>query len=139
MTKLAPAKDWRNRPLETWNVASFCSYLTDKHREMFGIDYAPMRGWRTEQGMLGDLIGTQSRTNPKPRTMSNEDVKRFIDECFATYKPTKEWPGTSFGFSFAYRKNVLQRIQAESIAQARRKEAVAESDNNDWDEVSEWL
>jgi len=139
MTKLAPAKDWRNRPIESWNVATFCAYLTDKHAELFGIDYAPMRGWRTEQGILGGLIGTQSRTNPRPRTASNADVKAFIDVTFAGYRPTAQYPGTSFGFMWSYRKTDWQRIQAESIAKARREEAVEESDNNDWDEVSEWL
>lgn len=137
--KLAPAKDWRNRPIETWNVSSFTEYLKDAHKERFGIDYAPMRSWGIEQGMLGDLIGTQSRTNPKPRTASNAQVKRFIDECFASYTPNAQYPGTSFGFSWAYRKNVWQRIQAETQAQERRAEAVSESDSDNWDEVSEWL
>lgn len=135
-TKLAAAKDWQNRPIETWNVASYCSYLTDKHREMFGIDYAPMRGWRTEQGILGGLIGTQSRTAPKPRTASNADVKRFIDETFASYTPTAQYPGTSFGFMWTYRKTDWQRIQAESLAQARRAEAVAETP--DLEQLSDW-
>lgn len=139
MTKLPPAKDWRNRPLETWNVASFCAYLTDKHKEMFGIDYAPMRGWRTEQGILGGLIGTQSRTAPKPRTVSNALVKAFIDETFAAYRPTAEWPGTSFGFMYTYRKNVLQRLQAEELAKAKRTEAAKKTEDDDWDEVEAWL
>ena len=87
--KLPAAKDWRNRDLSDWNVVSFTEYLRDKHKEMFGVDYAPMGGrWGMEQGILGDLIGTQSRTNPKSRTASNAAVKRFIDETFAEYKPT---------------------------------------------------
>lgn len=140
MTKLAPAKDWRNRPLETWNVVSFTEYLKDTHKERFGIDYAPHGGrWGFEQGILGDLIGTQSRTNPKPRTATNSQVKRFIDETFANYRPSVQYPGTSFGFMWTYRKTDWQRIQAEAIAQERRAEAVQASDNADWDEVSEWL
>ena len=137
--RLAPAKDWRNRPLETWNVASFCAYLTDKHREMFGIDYAPMRGWRTEQGILGGLIGTQSRTNPRERTASNSLVKAFIDDTFANYRPTAQYPGTSFGFMYTYRKTDWQRLQAEEMAQARRADAVEAGNNDDWAEVEAWL
>ena len=134
--KLAPAKDWRNREISTWNVATFCAYLQDKHREMYGIDYVPMRGWRAEQGILGGLIGTQSRTAPKPRTVSNAAVKRFIDETFANYRPTPEWPGTSFGFMWTYRKTDWQRIQADELAKERRAEAVTETDI---DVLGEWF
>ncbi|MHC8516827.1 hypothetical protein [Sporosarcina sp. ITBMC105] len=134
--KLAPAKDWRNRPLETWNVSSFCAYLTDKHVAMFGIPYAPMRGWRTEQGILGVLIGTQSRKEPRPRTASNAAVKRFIDDTFASYKPTREWPGTSFGFMWTYRKHEWQRILAEEMAQERRKAHAAQA--QDYAEYEGW-
>ncbi|WP_239432466.1 hypothetical protein [Sporosarcina sp. ACRSL] len=137
MTKLAPEKDWRNRPLDTWNVATFTAYLTDKHREMFGIDYVPMRGWRTEQGILGGLIGTQSRTAPRPRTVSNALVKRFIDETFASYTPTAQWPGTSFGFMWSYRKTDWQRLQAEELAQQRRKESVDNTPSTD--ELANWF
>jgi len=137
--KSVSAKDWRNRPIETWTVTSFTEYLKDSHKERFGVDYAPMRSWGIEQGMLGDLIGTQARKNPKPRTATNSQVKRFIDECFATYTPNAQYPGTSFGFSYAYKKNVWQRIQMEEKAQAKRLDAIAEAGNEDWDEVSEWL
>ena len=136
--KLAPAKDWRNRDLSDWTVLSFTEYLRDKHKEMFGVDYAPMGGrWGMEQGILGDLIGTQSRTNPKPRTASNAAVKRFIDETFAEYKPTAQYPGTSFGFMWTYRKNVWQKIQAEELAKENREQAVEESPS--LDELSEWF
>lgn len=137
--KLAAAKDWKARNIDDWNVSTFCAYLSDKHVELFGVDYAPMRGWRAEQGILGGMIGTQSRTNPKQRTVSNELVKAFIDETFESYTPNAQYPGTSFGFMYTYRKNVLQRLQAEEYAKARRKEAVELAQEDDWDEVSEWL
>src|SRR5690625_3483028 len=136
--KLAPSKDWRNRDLSDWTVLSFTEYLRDKHKEMFGVDYAPMGGrWGMEQSILGDLIGTQSRTNPKPRTASNAAVKRFIDETFAQYKPTAQYPGTSFGFMWVYRKNVWQQIQAEEIINKRREEG--EEDAPSLKELSEWF
>lgn len=134
----APAKDWRNRDLSEWNVTSFTEYLRDKHRELFGVDYAPHGGrWGFEQGILGDLIGTQSRKNPKPRTASNEDVKRFIDETFSQYKPTAKYPGTNFGFMWTYRKNVWQRIQAEQATKDKREQARKESENVT--DLSDWL
>lgn len=135
--KLAPAKDWRNRPIETWNTTTFTEYLKDKHRELFGIDYAPMGGrWGVEQGILGTLIGTQSRTNPKPRTASNEAVKRFIDVTFEGYRPTSQYPGTSLGFMWTYRKQDWQRIMAAELAQERRRTSVEEAP--DLDTLDEW-
>lgn len=130
--RLAPAKDWRNRPIETWNTLTFTEYLKDAHIERFGIPYAPMRSWRMEQGQIGSLIGTRE----KPRQITNEMLKEFIDECFASYTPTAQYPGTNFGFSFAYRKNVLQRLQAEELAQERRRTSVEEAP--DLDTLDEW-
>lgn len=136
--KLPSAKDWRNRDIDDWTVLSFTEYLRDKHVELFGIDYAPFGGtWGMEQGVLGDLIGTQSRTNPKPRTASNESVKRFIDETFTSYRPTAQYPGTSFGFMWTYRKNVWQRIQAEERRKAERSESQAEAPS--LSELESWL
>src|SRR5690625_751895 len=136
--KLPNAKDWKNRPIDKWNVTTFTEYLKEKHLEMFKVDYAPFGGtYGMEQGILGDLIGTQSRTNPKPRTASNAAVKRFIDETFAQYKPTAQYPGTSFGFMWTYRKNVWQQIQAEELARESREQAVEESPT--LEELSEWF
>lgn len=140
-SRLPNAKDWRNRPLERWNVTSFTEYLKDKHRDLFGIDYAPMGGrWGLEQGILGDLIGTQSRTSPKPRSASNEAVKNFIDVTFENYLPNAQYPGTSFGFMWTYRKQDWQRIQAEEVkqqlAQERRRTSVEEA--TDLEELSDW-
>jgi|SRR5690625_3611059 len=127
------AKDWRNRDIDDWNVTSFTEYLRDKHRELFGIEYAPMRSWRMEQGQIGRLIGTRTKAG----THSKAVIKRFIDEAFETYKPTREYPGTNFGFIYAYRRNILQRLEAEERAESRREEARAEAPS--LDELSEWL
>ena len=136
MTKrLPPAKDWRDRDIEDWNTTTFTHYLQDKHREMFGIEYVPMRGWRMEQGQLGRLIGTKS----KEGTHSKAVVKRFIDEAFAEYKPTKEWPGTNFGFIYAYRRQILQRVEAEEVAEERRQERQQAVENIDYTELDDWL
>src|SRR5690606_23865414 len=107
----------------------------DKHKELFGIDYVPFKGWNAEKGMIGDIIGTRTG---KPRKGSNEALKRFIDLTFADYKPTPQYPGTNFGFMWTYRKNVWQRLQAESkrreVAEQKREQQA-----QDWDEISEWL
>src|SRR5690625_1289050 len=134
MTKrLAPAKDWRNRDIDDWNVTTFTEYLRDKHREVFGIEYAPMRGWRMEQGQIGRLIGTKTKEGSHSKAV----VKRFIDEGFRTYKPTAQYPGTNFGFLYAYRRNILQRIEAEEQAGKKREQAREEAP--DLDELAGWL
>lgn len=133
--KLPPAKDWRSRDIEDWNVTTFTEYLRDKHREMFGIEYAPMRGWQFEQGTLGRLIGTKT----KEGTHSKAVIKRFIDEAFAEYKPTKEWPGTNLGFIYAYRRNILQRVEAEALAEERRQERMNAVEDVDYSGLGEWL
>lgn len=133
MEKLPHAKDWRNRPIDDWNTLTYTEYLKDEHKRIFGIDYAPMRSWRIEQGMIGDLIGTKT----KERTVSNALVKAFIDEAFATYTPNASYPGTSFGFSYSYRRNILQRLQAEEMKQEQRK--VSEDNADSLEDLADWL
>ena len=128
------AKAWRERHIEDWNTTTFHAYLADKHKELFGIDYVPFKGWNAEKGMIGDIIGTRTG---KPRKGSNEALKRFIDLTFAEYKPTAQYPGTSFGFMWTYRKNVWQQIQAEELARESREQAVEESPT--LEELSEWF
>jgi len=132
--KLAPAKDWRNRDIDDWNTLTFTEYLRDRHREVFGIEYAPMRSWQFEQGILGRLIGTKT----KKGTHSKAVVKRFIDEAFAEYKPSAQYPGTNLGFSYAYRRNILQRVEAEEATKDKRDRHVSKHEEN-LDDLSEWL
>ena len=131
--KLPPATAWQERDISDWNVATYHAYLVDKHRELFGIDYAPMRGWTAEKGMIGDIIGTKTG---KPRKASNEALKRFIDVTFEGYRPTAEYPGTSFGFMWSYRKTDWQRIQADELAQARRQASAEEEATVE--ELTDW-
>ncbi len=134
MTKrLPPANDWKSRNIDDWNTLTFTEYMKDKHREVFGIEYAPMRGWRMEQGLIGRLIGTKS----KPGTHDKAVVKAFIDEAFRTYKPTAQYPGTNFGFIYSYRRNILQRLEAEQITKEKRNRAKSESE--DLTDLSDWL
>ena len=132
--KLPPASDWQARNIDDWNTTTFHAYLSDKHEEMFGCTYAPFRGWQAEKGIIGRLIGTQSKAG----THSKALVKRFIDETFATYKPTTKYPGTSFGFMYTYRKNELQRLEAE---ERRKQEGIkqAEKARENYEDIMDWL
>lgn len=131
--KLPPATDWRNRHIDDWNTLTFTEYMKDKHRELFGCEYVPMRSWRTEQGMIGRLIGTRTKAGTHDKAL----IKRFIDEAFESYKPTPQYPGTNFGFIYAYRRNILQRLEAEERAKAIEQRAIEESANIE--ELSEWF
>src|SRR5699024_12727749 len=131
--KLPPAKDWRNRDIDDWNVTTFTEYLRDKHHEMFGVEYAPMRSWQLEQGQLGRLMGTRTKEGTHSKAM----VKRFIDEAFASYTPTAQYPGTNFGFIYSYRRNLLQRIEAEASEKKRLKERMESVEDVDYTELSE--
>src|SRR5690625_2194750 len=133
MTKiLPPATDGHARDIDALPTPTFTEYLRDKHREQFGIEYAPFGGrWATEQGMIGRLIGTRA----KKGTHSKAVVKRFIDEAFRTYKPTAQYPGTNFGFIYSYRRNILQRLEAEEVASKRAEKA--REDAPSLDELSE--
>ena len=134
MTKIS-TKDHRNLPIGRWNVTTFTHYLTDKHREMFGIDYVPYRSWRVEQGLIGNLVGTRA----KPAEYAPEVVKRFIDEAFAEYRPNPKYPGVSFGWCWTYKKSVWQRVVAEYEAEKQAKERAQQAEDLDVDEISEWL
>ena len=139
MTKKLPTvNDWQARDIDDWNTTTYTEYLRDKHREIFGCEYVPFGGrWATEQGMIGRLIGTKARAGTHDKAL----IKRFIDEGFKSYKPTSQYPGTSFGFLYSYRRNILQRLEAEEAAKARRDERgkQAEMTTEDYDRLSEWL
>lgn len=130
------AKHYTELPVEKWNTKHFTDYLTAEHKRIFGVDYVPFGGvWAKERGMIGGAIGTAR----KPGSHDKALIKTFIDVCFAEYTPTRDYPGTNFGFMWSYRKNVLQRLQAESLRKASAKDAVQASDNDNIDKLAEWL
>lgn len=137
MTNTKPdAKNWQERNIEDWNVTTFTEFLKAKHKELFGIDYAPFGGtWGMEQRILGDLIGTKS----KKGTANPEHVVQFIERTFEDYSPTRKYPGTSFGFMWTYRKNVWQQIQAEEKDRANIKRKMDEWKDVDVSDLSDWL
>lgn len=109
-----------------WNVRDFHTYMQALHRERFNVDYRPQAGWGREQKLLGELIGTAR----KPGTADKALVKAFIDECFATYRPTAAYPGTNFGWLWQYRSNVWQRLQLEARSAQGRTDV--DDDNGEW-------
>ena len=133
--KLPHANDWKARNIDDWNTKTYHSYMQDKHREMFGCEYAPFRGWRVEQGILGTLIGTRAKEGTHDKAI----IKRFIDEAFSEYKPTEDWPGTNFGFIYSYRRNLLQRIEAEASEKERLRERMESVNDVNYTDLSEWL
>lgn len=133
--KLPPASDWKERNIDDWNTLTFTEYLKDKHVEVFGIPYVPMRGWRFEQGQIGRAVGTKSKRGEYSKAV----VKRFIDEGFRTYTPTSQYPGTNFGFLYSYRRNILQKIAAEEQADKRKAERQQAQEDVDYTELSDWL
>lgn len=109
------AKTYAEKDVSKWNTNDFVKYFDDQHQERFGIPYEPMRGWAAERGVVSGAVGTARKDGAYPK----EVVKAFIDDCLANYKPTEQYPGTSFMFLYTYRKTDLQRLL---VAHNRRKE-----------------
>lgn len=117
-------KDWRSLPAEQWNVATFHAYFADMNREMYGADYAPMRNWSFEQGALKRSIGEHGP----------ELLRAAFDECFHTYRPTREYPLLTAGFAVSYRINaVIPKLKAEIAEKARAEAERAAEDQTDYD------
>lgn len=110
-------KDWRNLPYEDWNVRTVHAYFEDMNRERFGVDeYLPMRNWRFEQGVIKRALDEHGA----------KVLHRAFDECFRTYRPTREFPLLTAGFAVSYRINgLIPRIKAELAADEREREVVA--------------
>ncbi|PFS24330.1 hypothetical protein COK65_30805 [Bacillus thuringiensis] len=108
MTRIS-TKDFRNLPIEKWNVTTFQEYLKHEHEERYKIPYVT-RSYAMEGRMLKMSLAEYNQ----------EVLKRFIDACFADYKPTREYPGLNFAFMYSYmRSRLLPRV----LEEIRRKEA----------------
>lgn len=108
MTRIS-TKDFRNLPIEKWNVTTFREYLKHVHEERYKIPYVT-RSYAMEGRMLKTFIAEY-----KPGA-----TKLFIDACFADYKSTREYPGLNFAFMYSYmRSRLLPRV----LGEIRRKGA----------------
>jgi hypothetical protein len=125
-----------DKPVNDWNVRDFTNYLAERHEQLFGVPYVPYRSWKVEQGLIGSIIGTRGK-NAKPRKHEPAVLKRFIDECFREYRPTRQYPGISFGFMWTYKKATWQRV----LAELKREETVkqATDDRDKWNELADWI
>jgi hypothetical protein len=108
MAKQKLPTDWRERPLDKWNSATFRLYLYDMHQERFSIPYVA-RSIKTEAAMCKRMIDEYGA----------ESVKSFIDECFREYKPTPQYPSINFAFMYSFMRD---RIMPKVLAENARKE-----------------
>ena len=125
--KLPAAKNWQERPVESWNTTTVKAYLSDKHPEKIGTPYFPFGTWDIEQKMIKTAL----------TEYGGEVVKKFIDECLRTYEPSPQYAGISFGFMFKFRNRELQRIIFESKKAEKADERIErlrqiEDDDLDW-------
>jgi hypothetical protein len=123
-------KTYSEKPVDKWSVNDFLSYISDRHYQLYGVEYRPGRSWAAERGLIGGLIGTRQ----KPRKYEPALVKAFIDECFRTHRVSREYPGVSFTWFWTYKTAVWQRV----LADAKRKQAVQQAvEQDEFDD--DWL
>jgi hypothetical protein len=128
-------KDWRNLPLEKWNVTTFHVYLKDRNIEKYGVEeYVPFgrgpvgRRWSQEKGQIKWAINKYG----------NEVVKLFIDKCFVVHKFNPRFPVLSFGFMFTYMRDELASAEFEvKLQNGDRQVKTDESDTNHAENIDE--
>lgn len=81
-------KDWRTLPTEHWNTLTFTEYFRERNRELYGVEYVPLRNWRFEQSLIRKALDAHG----------SEILRAAFDECFCTYRPTREYPILTAGF-----------------------------------------
>ncbi|WP_068616491.1 hypothetical protein [Paenibacillus tuaregi] len=123
-------KDWRNLPLEHWNVRTVHAMVIDLNAEKFGVDtYIPLRGWAFEQGVIKRAL-----TDYGPAAL-----RETIERAFAEYRPSPEYPQLTAGFLIAY---MLPRIMPQVLAEMKRKEQAEARPANggmSTEELAGWL
>jgi hypothetical protein len=105
-------RDWRNLPTEHWNTLTFTEFFRGMNGDLYGADYVPLRNWRFEQGVIKRQLDEYGP----------EVLRAAFEECFRTYKPSRDYPILTAGFACAYRINtIIPRL----IAQATEAERLA--------------
>jgi len=118
--------DWRNLPLDRWNVRTFSQMFIDLNHEYYGMEYVPMRNWRFEQGVIKRELNKYGAAT----------LKAAFDECFRTYKPTAAYPILTAGFAVAYRINtIIPRLLAEQADADRRQSEIEAAESAPLPEV----
>jgi hypothetical protein len=130
MTEKKPkidSKDWRNRPIDTWNTLTFLAYLTDETQRRFNVTYAPGgRGalssrWSMERGML----------NAKKAQYGNAVLRKFIELALDSYTPTADYPYVTFTFMISYRDRLFITAQKSVSDEARAVKLAEEAKVNE--------
>lgn len=129
------AKHYTEVELNDWNSGHFRDYLVDKHLEMFDCSYQPFGGWGAENGRIGRVFGTKTKSGEYPK----EVVKTFIDVAMDEYKPTRQYPGTSFGFLYTYRKPLLQKIEQDYNRRLKDSKREEQQDDYSINDLTEWF
>lgn len=124
-------KDWKTLATADWNTLTFCEYFRGMNEEHYGIpveNYAPMRNWRFEQGVLKRSLDAHGP----------ELLRAACDEAFRTHRPSTLYPQLTAGFACNYVINgILPRLMAEKArvqAEKDRPELVT-----DYDAINNWL
>ncbi|GMK47589.1 hypothetical protein PghCCS26_47190 [Paenibacillus glycanilyticus] len=122
--------DWRNLPDSEWNVRTFHAYFSDMNAECYGSSpYLPRRNWAFEQGALKRAIAEHGA----------ELLRQAFDECFRTYRPTREYPILTAGFCIAYRINGIIPGLVAKKAEEERRAAELQKESVSYSEVAAWL
>lgn len=118
-------KDWRSLPYAEWNVLTVHTYFADRNRELFGVTkYLPMYNWRFEQARIKRVLNEHGA----------ELLHRVLDECFRTYRPTREYPLLTAGFAINYRINSILPKPREEMKQTQEDEGTL-----DYGKLAKWL
>jgi hypothetical protein len=125
------ALNYSEKPVANWTVNDLLAYITERHSQVYGVEYRPFRSWSAERGLIGGLIGTRQ----KPRKYEPELVKAFVDECFRSHKGTREYPGVSFTWLWTYKTAVWQRVQAD----VKRRQSVQQAVEQTQEFDDNWL
>lgn len=121
--------DWRNLPLEHWNVRTAHAMIIDLNAEKFGVEkYVPLRGWQFEQGVIKRALAVYGA----------EALCETIERAFVEYKPSAQYPQLTAGFLIAY---MLPRIMPQVLAELKRKESAeaAAAGAMSAEEMASWL
>lgn len=130
--KLPKADDWQARDIADWNTTTFRTYLYDRHRELYGLDY--VGAVKRDCGMISDMI----KKHDKPT------VKAFIDECFRQHRPSAQYPGINFWYMYTYRReSVLPKVQMQMRTErlfAQEETPIEKTENSEnIDELKGWF
>ncbi|AQR77229.1 hypothetical protein ABNB59_17280 [Paenibacillus larvae] len=114
--------DWRNLPIEKWNVRTVHAYFIEMNRELYDAEYVPMRNWKFEQGVIKRNL----------KSYGPEVLQKVFDRAFREYRPSRKYPILTAGFVLSY---MAGRILPQVLAAEKK----TEEQETDISELSSWL